>query len=186
MTHTLAWAGVLTAAAMPALFTVLPPAAQPWNVSVIGALSLFVAARLPFTQALLFILTAILAKDAVVFLALRMEPYPLSWVLFLGYAACGWAFLRTTAAPLKIGTVTLGASMLFFTVSNFASWLEQALPYGYSFAGLIDCFAAGVPFYRGTLIGDVVFSAGLFGTHAVLSEMYYPAEKTVELTEAVK
>lgn len=186
MTRALAWVGVLTAALLPVVVSMLPPAAKPWNVSVIGALSLFVAARLSFTQAFLFVLLAIATKDAVVYLALGMEPYPMSWVLFLGYVAVGRAFLRRTDSAARIGAATLGASLLFFAVSNFASWLEQALPYGYSFAGLVDCFAAGVPFYRGTLIGDVAFSAGLFGAHAVLSQAYFPAERVVVQREVVE
>jgi hypothetical protein len=53
------------------------------------------------------------------------------------------------------------------------------LPYGYSLAGLLDCYRAAIPFYRGTLAGDVVFSAGLFAAHAMLSRAYFPAERVV-------
>ena len=51
------------------------------------------------------------------------------------------------------------------------------MPYGYSLAGLADCYAAAIPFYRGTLVGDLVFSGGLFAAHAVLSRAYFPAER---------
>jgi len=185
MTRALAWAGVLIAGTMPLVFSQLSPAAQPWNVSIIGALSLFVAARLSFTQAFLFVALAILAKDAAVYFALGMEPYPLSWVLFLGYIAIGRVLLRGTDSATRIGTSALGASLLFFVASNFVSWLEQALPYGYSLAGLADCYAAAVPFYRGTLIGDLAFTGVLFGAHAVLSQAYYPAERVIPVTEQI-
>ncbi|WP_439626618.1 DUF6580 family putative transport protein [Gemmata sp.] len=179
MTRGLAWAGVATAAALPAIVSVLPASAQPWNVSVIGAVGLFAAARLSFNRAFLFVALAIIAKDAAVYFALGMDPYPLSWVYFLGYVAVGYAFLRRTDSPLTIAGGALGASLLFFTASNFVSWLEQAAPYGYSLAGLADCYAAGVPFFRGTIVGDLFFSGVLFGAHAVLSRAYFPAERVV-------
>jgi hypothetical protein len=187
MTRALAWSGIAVAALLPAVFSMLSPAAQPWNLSVIGALGLFVAARLSFTQAFVFTLYAIIAKDCSIYLV-RGEswaPYPLSWVFFLGYVGIGWAFLRRTDSPVKIGAAALSASLLFFVVSNFAGWLEQSLPYGYSLAGLADCFAAGVPFYRGTLIGDLAFTGVLFAAHAVLSAVYFPAERVVpvQITE---
>lgn len=179
MTRALAWAGVVTAAALPAIISVLPASAQPWNVSVIGAVGLFAAARLSFNRAFLFVALAIIAKDAAVYFALGMDPYPLSWVFFLGYIAVGYAFLRRTDSPLAVAGGALGASLLFFVASNFVSWLEQAAPYGYSLAGLADCYAAGVPFFRGTIIGDLFFSGVLFGAHAALSRAYFPAERVV-------
>jgi len=33
---------------------------------------------------------------------------------------------------------------------------------------LIECFAAGIPFFPFTLLGDVVFSLGLFGIAILL------------------
>jgi hypothetical protein len=65
----------------------------------------------------------------------------------------------------------------FFLVSNFVSWLTQALPYGYSLDGLINCYAAAIPFFRGTLLGDVGFTAALFSAHAALARAYFPAEQ---------
>ena len=60
---------------------------------------------------------------------------------------------------------------------------EQAYPYGYSFAGLLDCYSAGIPFYRGTLVGDVIYSATFFGLHAVLSRAYFPEERVAVVEE---
>lgn len=162
-----------------AVFAFLPPEAQPWNLSVIGALSLFAAARLGFWPGVAFMAVSLVLKDGAVYATRGWEPYPLSWLYFTGYVALGWAFLRRTESPVKIGATALSASLLFFVVSNFVSWLEQAMPYGYSLAGLADCYTSALPFFRGTFAGDLVFTAGLFGAHAVLSRAYYPAERVV-------
>ncbi len=177
MTLALAAAGALTAGLLAILFAHLPPAAQPWNLSVIGALGLFAAARVGFWPAVGFVALAIGMKDTAVYFLRGLEPYPLSYLYFAGYAAVGWLLLRRTESPVRIGAAALSASLLFFLVSNFVSWLEQAYPYGYSFAGLLDCYGAGVPFYRGTLAGDLLFTGVLFGAHAVLSRAYFPAER---------
>jgi hypothetical protein len=173
---TLALAAV---AVLAAGVTLLPPPYRPWNLSAIGALGLFAAARLGFWQAVGLTALALGLKDLGVYLTHGWGPSPFTWLCFLAYAGLGWAFLRRTESPVKIGAAALGASLLFFLVTNFLAWLGQALPYGYSLAGLVDCYAAALPFYRGTLAGDVIFTAALFGAHAVLSRAYFPAERVV-------
>lgn len=185
MTMALAGVGALAAGVLPVVFSQLPAAAQPWNLSVIGALALFAAARLGFWPGFAFVAAAIVLKDAAIYAIHGWPPARMSWLYFAGYAAIGWAFLRRTDSGVRIGATALSASLLFFLASNFTSWLGQSLPYGYSFAGLVDCYAAGLPFYRGTLIGDLVFTAGLFGAHAVLSRAYFPAER-VAVAEPVR
>ncbi len=178
MTLAIAGVGILAAAS-----TFLPESLRPWNFAASGAVALFAAARLGFLPALAVIAVALAVKDLGMYVRHGFEPYPLSWVLFAGYAAIGWLFLRNTESPVKIGAATFGASFLFFLTSNFVSWLEQAYPYGYSFAGLLDCYSAGIPFYRGTLVGDVLYSATFFGLHAVLSRAYFPEERVAVVEE---
>ena len=174
MTVTLA--GVAVLAAWMAL---LPPHLRPWNLSVIGALGIFASARIGFWPAVGLTALALGMKDLGIYLQYGWSPAPLSWLCFAIYIALGWSFLHGTESPCKIGAATLVASLLFFLVSNFGSWLGQALPYGYSFSGLINCYIAAIPFYRGTLAGDLLFTGGLFAAHAVLSRTYFPAERVV-------
>src|SRR5205823_97193 len=106
-------------------------------------------------------------------------------VYFTMYAGFGYCFLRKTESPVKIGGTTLAASLVFFVVSNFVSWLEQALPYGYSLEGLANCYEAAIPFYRATLFGDLIFSGAFFGLHFALSRAYFPTER-VAVAEPVR
>ena len=142
---------------------------------------LFAAARLGFWPAVGFSALALGIKDIAIYLQYGWPPDPSSWFCFGGYVVLGWAFLRRTESPVKIGSVTLVASLIFFLLSELRSWLEQSLPYGYSLAGLADCYAAAIPFYRGTLVGDLVFTGGLFAAHAALSRAYFPAERVAVL-----
>ena len=65
---------------------------------------------------------------------------------------------------------SLGASLAFFLVTNFGSWLWFGM-YENSLAGLLACYTAAVPFFRYTLAGDLVFACLLFGGYARRAEL---------------
>ena len=48
------------------------------------------------------------------------------------------------------------------------------------FAGLVECYVAALPFFRNTLLSDVLYTAALFGGWALLrSAMRRPATESV-------
>ncbi len=173
---------IALAGIMPAVFSQLPDKAKPWNLSIIGAIAIFAASRLGFWWGVGFVGLAIGCKDISIYLTYGWPPEPLSWFYFIGYAAIGWALLRKTRSFLSIGTAALSSSLLFFLVSNFVHYISWVLPqngYAYSLNGLIDCYIAGIPFFRSTILGDLGFTGALFGAHAVLSRVYFPANEPV-------
>jgi hypothetical protein len=171
---TLALAGV---AVLAAGLTLIPPTYRPWNLSALGALGLFAAARLGFWQAVAIFGVGLGVKELGAYVQYGMAPHPPTWACYAGYVLLGYLLLRRTESPVRIGATAVSASLLFFLFTNFGAWLEQAYPYGYTFEGLINCYNAAIPFYRGTLAGDLVFTAGLFAAHAALSRAYFPAER---------
>jgi hypothetical protein len=187
MTLALACAGLALVVLMTLYFINRPPEYRVWNASVIGALALFTAARLGFWHGIIFTAVAIALKDLCLYLSTPWwEPYPLSWLYFSGYALVGWVLLRRSASVGRAVATGFGAGALFFLASNFVSWLEQAQPYGYSLAGLVDCYYSAIPFYRGTFLGDVAFTAALFGTHALLSHAYFRQERVGVVVEEAR
>jgi len=88
-------------------------------------------------------------------------PRLIDWSVFvlIGVAALA---VRQRGWQAKVAT-TFAAPLGFFAVSNFGVWLTglslSGLPYDKSLAGLGQCYLAGVPFLRGTLIGDWGFVA---------------------------
>ena len=58
----------------------------------------------------------------------------------------------------------LGASVIFFIVSNFGVWMSGTM-YPLSIEGLISCYAAAIPFFHYTIAGNVIYSAALFGSY---------------------
>lgn len=80
------------------------------------------------------------------------------------YANRGFAVGRSLAVLIAS---SLGASVLFFLITNFAVWALSPGFYPRSAAGLLQCYTAALPFFRNTVTGNLVFSLGLFGSYAI-------------------
>ena len=76
-------------------------------------------------------------------------------------------FKKVNAPNVMIGS--LSASLIFFVVSNFGVWMQGIL-YPKTVQGLVECYSMALPFYRGTLISDLIFSGVFFGAmHMITS-----------------
>ncbi|MGQ9845944.1 MAG: DUF6580 family putative transport protein [Bacteroidales bacterium] len=54
------------------------------------------------------------------------------------------------------------ASIVFFLLSNFGVWASSIM-YPKNVSGLIACYTAGLPFFKNTLMGDLIYTGILFG-----------------------
>jgi hypothetical protein len=75
--------------------------------------------------------------------------------------------------PLNILLASIGGSVLFYLVTNFGAWMATSptslIQYSHDFSGLMQSYAAGLPFFRNTLAGDLVFNAVFFGGYYVIA-----------------
>lgn len=157
---------VLVAMILAAALSRLAP--HPPNFAPIGALALFGGAQFSDRRvALLVPLAAMLLSD-----------------FFLGfYSHMGWVYgsfalivgiglwLRSHRTAWGIAGASLMGSMLFFVITNFGEWLHGSL-YAKSFAGLMACYVAALPFFGNTLLGDGCYCAALFGGFALLESRF--------------
>jgi len=63
---------------------------------------------------------------------------------------------------LVLAPIVLSSSLIFFVTTNFAVWAFSGM-YPGDLAGLVRCYVAALPFLQNTLLGDVAWSAALFG-----------------------
>lgn len=56
----------------------------------------------------------------------------------------------------------LACSLIFFAASNFAVWAFSGM-YSADLTGLLQCYAAALPFLKNTIAGDLLWAAALFG-----------------------
>jgi hypothetical protein len=74
-------------------------------------------------------------------------------------AVAGMLARRT--ARIVVPTV-MACSLIFFAATNFAVWAFSGM-YSADWAGLMQCYAAGLPFLKYTIAGDLFWAAVLFG-----------------------
>ena len=157
------------------IFVVLAAAVRfmphPWHFTPVAASLLFFGAYRSRRQ--LWVPVALLAVSDVV-LNKFVYNYPLSWDLLVTWAwYAAVVFLGSGLArhlkPLWIMSSALASSVSFFLLSNFAVWAAYNM-YPKNLSGLITCYAAAVPFFRGTLAGDLLFTAALFSAPAIIHQ----------------
>ncbi|MEO1258179.1 MAG: DUF6580 family putative transport protein [Bacteroidota bacterium] len=143
-----------------------------FNFSPLTAIALFGGAYfVKKKNALIFPLIALWASNLIldnIFLSQYYEGFVLfaNWEVYiaiLGIVALAFVLLQKVTLTTVIGTSIL-ASLTFFIVTNFIVWLNSGI-YPRTFAGLGECFTLAIPFFRNTLVGDLVFSMLLFGAY---------------------
>jgi hypothetical protein len=156
----LALAITLTAAAVLARLAPHLPNATP-----IAAVALFSGVYLTDRLAWLVPLIALLATDAV----LGWYDWPVMLSVYSSFALIGLIGQRLSARPTtgRIAAASLAGSCLFFVVTNAAVWAWGHL-YPPTLAGLAASYVNALPFFRNTLLGDLGYTAILFGSYALV------------------
>jgi hypothetical protein len=152
---------------------------HPPNMTSLTAVALFGGAyfsdkRLAFAVPLI----ALFLSDLVLGFYHHMEVVYLSFALIVTIGL--WLQSHRTALP--IAGAALVSSVLFFALTNFGVWAFDAL-YPKTLGGLIACYVAAIPFFQNTLIGDLLYTAVLFGGFALL-ENRVPALRDPAPTKA--
>jgi hypothetical protein len=152
---------------------------HPLAFTPVGASLLFFGARGPRRQ--MWVPVVLLAASDVI-LTKFVYGSVFSWdhfVTWAWYGAMLWlgTRLRENARPLPILGAAVAGSVSFFVVSNFAVWGAWSDMYPKTFAGLMACYAAGVPFFRRAIEGDLLFTALIFVTPVVLHALTGTSER---------
>ena len=131
------------------------------NIAPVGAIALFAGAVLSFRTALWLPLAIMVISD----LAIGLHPTVIyTWSGFVLIALFG-SMLRNKNNWWRVPLGAVGASLIFFAVSNFGVWMEGRL-YPATLQGLTDCYMMALPFLRSSLLADLGFSIILFGLYA--------------------
>lgn len=149
--------------------------AQNLNFAPVGALSLFAGARLRGWQAYALPIALMAVTDP--FLGGYSSSTPFVYASFLLSVWMGTK-LRRTESPVWIGGMALAGSIQFFLLSNLPMWLFTNT-YAPGWRGLVADYTAALPFYRRTFESDLVYTAVLFGLHALLTRRVARAERVV-------
>lgn len=129
------------------------------NFSPIAAIALFGAAYFSNKRdAFIVPILAMFISD--LFLGL----HPTMWAVYLSFALTvliGFN-LRKRATLARIVSSSLLSSVLFFIITNFAHFLFY---FPHTINGLVQCYIDALPFFRNTVLGDLVYCGVLFGSY---------------------
>ena len=81
-------------------------------------------------------------------------------------ALMGSSFLNKISSG-KVVLASLSGSTIFYLISNFGVWAFSPM-YAKTLIGLVQCYSLALPFYSTSIIGDVVYSALLFGAYQLV------------------
>ncbi len=158
------------------LFVVIAAAVRfmphPWHFTPVAASLLFFGAYRSRRE-LWFPVVLLAASDLL--LNRFVYHYPFTWDLVVTWAwyaaALGLGMgLRGHIKPLWIMGSAAATSVSFYLLSNFAVWAAYDM-YPKTLSGLMTCYAMAIPFIRGTLEGDLLFTAILFSVPVVLKQL---------------
>lgn len=161
---------------LAAITRILPH--QP-NFTAVGAMALFGAAHfkqrwmavvIPFAALYLSDLFLNNVIYAQYFDGFTMQIAPFVYLAFALVLGIGF-FLRSKVSTKNVAVAALASAVVFFLVTNAAAWWTDPM-YTKDLSGLMTSYIAGIPFFSGTLAGNVVYSAVLFGTYAWMQKRY--------------
>ncbi|MGC2660565.1 MAG: DUF6580 family putative transport protein [Bryobacteraceae bacterium] len=157
----------LTLTVLAALARLVP---HPPNFAPIGAAALFGGARLRGWQAYFVPLLAMMVTDPILNWIHNVHGFSAVTVAiygsFLINVLLGRTFLRDTNSVPRIASIALLGSVQFFASTNFFVWLSARGYYPLTSSGLIACYAAALPFFAWTVLGDLFYTGILFTAYA--------------------
>lgn len=96
----------------------------------------------------------------------------LNYILFAGLTIFGF-FIKNLNVK-RIALASIAAPTAYFLASNFFVWASSSPLAGLgrpkTFAGLMMCYADGLPFYPWSVASTFVFSALLFGSYYLMTK----------------
>ncbi|MFM8572910.1 MAG: DUF6580 family putative transport protein [Pirellula sp.] len=164
---------VLVAVLLLGLTLALRFAPLPENFSAFGALAIFCGLYTSGSFRWWFPLAALFLADCIGHFAripgMGFYHLPSMLLNYTGLVAMtlasaamrNWTLRNRRSATSALGATTLVAiisSACFFLISNFGAWLDPLMQYERSPTGLLQCYIAGIPFWRASLTSDVVFT----------------------------
>lgn len=155
-----------------------------WNFSPVYGALLFGGANMKKRDSIWFSSLVLGASDVV--LTKFMYGFNLGWgeliqmAAFVSIAMIGW-ILQKRFSLGRLAFTCLAAPTSFYLISDFGVWLGFH-SYPHTWAGLVECYVAAIPFQGRITASTVLFSGVLFGAQRI----YGRAKKRQELEAMAK
>jgi len=154
-----------------ALSRLLP---HPANMSPIAAMALAGGVYFERRFALIIPLAALAISDLIIgFDSTSLFVYG-SFVL-IGLIGL---WLKNHKKPVPVFCSAVFGSLLFFVITNFGVWITGGgWSYPRTWQGLVECYTLAIPFFRNTVAGDLMYTAGIFGLFELTARVLRQKER---------
>lgn len=109
------------------------------------------------------------------------------YIAFAITVSIGIAISNRLSAGRVVGAA-LTSSVIFFLITNFAAWMTSPMLYTQDFAGLMQCYTAGLAFFNDGSYGVSFFlnevMGGLFYSGLLFGAYYLAKQKMPALSQA--
>lgn len=151
-----------------ALLRLLP---HPPNFAPIAAMALFGGVYLNKKYALILPLLALFTSDLFIgFYGAPMMSFVYGSFLLTG---CIGIFLKNHKKPTVIISAALFSSLLFYLITNFGVWLTTPF-YPKTLSGLLESYTMAIPFFRNTILGDLLYTGIFFTSYEIAVRLLTP------------
>lgn len=122
------------------------------NFAPISAIALIAGLALGWRQSLWTVAGVMVISDVII----GFYPGILwTWLSFALIICLGLA-IKSLPAYWRAPIGALSASLVFFLVSNFGTWVASGM-YSHTVAGFVQCYVMALPFLKATLLSDFFF-----------------------------
>ena len=156
------------------------------NFNAIGALALFAGCYLSATEGALLALGAMALTDTLGhWLDIESMGYydrPTMLVVYFATtlpSLLGWLMRKFEVNWMSVFASAVGSSVLFFFITNFASWFDPTINYPRTPAGLLQCYIMALPFAGNHFVSSILFSGVFFGAYAYYRRRQASLEQTL-------
>lgn len=133
------------------------------NFTALISTALFAGAYLEKRFAYLVPIAAMLMTDLIIGF---YSPISMAFVYGSVLLIVGLGMMMNKKVSMaRIGGLSLAGAVLFFVVTNFGVWVMPASIYPKTFAGLVECYTMGIPFFGNTVASALVYSGAMFGVY---------------------
>lgn len=128
------------------------------NMTSVGAVALFSGSRYGLKKGVIIVLSTMLMTDIVRGL------HPVMWATYgsLFLTVLIGTVIHKSRTFYKTTTAMLASSLVFYLLTNFAVWAMPGSMYPKTAEGLISCYVLALPFFRNSLVGDLIYGTSLF------------------------
>lgn len=144
---------------------------HPANIAPITAIALFGGVYLNKKYA--FILPIVIMVISDIFLGFHNTILFVYGSFFITGILGLW--IRNNKNTLKVISTTFASSILFFIITNFGVWLVSGM-YELTFNGLVNAYVLAIPYFRNTVLGDLLYTGLLFSAYELI--IYLAKNKT--------